>query len=681
MKKRNIIALSGVALAVITSCNSGEKKEGVNVDGLHTINWEYMDTTVRPQEDFYQYANGNWLVNNPVPSTESKVGSFYELNEKNKLKLGFILETAAKSNSPAHSSSQLIGDYYTSFLDTAKRNELGVTPIQPDINYVNGINIKQDFGKLMAEFKLKGYASPLGFYVMQDLKEVDVNAAYFFQSGLSLPNKDYYTDENKEGIREEFLQFVSQLHQIAGDDKETANAKAETILRLETTLASVSMSAVEQRDFSKQYNKRSLNELSSLCETINWNDYFNILNVSLDTVIVGQLDFVAYLNAFIQNNTEDDLKTYFKWNILNSTAGVLNDDMAAANFHFYSTVLKGVKEMKPLNERAISSISNSALGEALGHAFVDQYFTADDKVRINKMVDNIMSAFQDRLKTLVWMSEPTKLKALEKLNSFGRKLGYPDEWTDYSSLNISKDDYFGNYFASVAFSTKENLDKIGQPVDRTAWEMAPHIVNAYYTPFNNEIVFPAGIMQPPFYDSKAEDAINYGRIGMVIGHEFSHGFDDQGAGFDATGAMKSWWTPEDKEKFDERTGKLANSFETFCPYEGVCVNGRLTLGENIADLGGLTFAYYAYLKTDEAKSGEKINGFTPEQRFFLSAAQIWKINYTEAAMKQQIATNPHSPGNYRVNGPFRNMPEFFNAFDVKEGDSMRLSENEISEIW
>lgn len=681
MKKRNIFPLSVVVLTMAISCDSSVNSEKVNIDSLHTINWEYMDTTVKPQDDFYQYANGNWLKNNPVPSTESKVGSFYELNEKNKLKLGSILDSAAKSNSVAHSSSQLIGDYYTSFLDTSKRNELGVSPIQPDINYVNEIDIKKDFGKLMAEFKLKGYGSPLGFYVMQDLKEVDANAAYFFQSGLSLPSKDYYTDENKQTIRNEFLNFVSTLHQIAGDDKETANAKAETILRLETSLAAVSMSPVEQRDFSKQYNKISIGELSSLCESVSWNDYLKKLNLSLDTVIVGQLDFVAYLNAFVQNNSEEDLKTYFKWNILNSTAGVLNSDMAEANFYFYSTILKGVKEMKPLNERAISSISNSALGEALGHAFVDKYFTSDDKVRINKMVDNIMSAFQDRLKTLVWMSEPTKLKALEKLNSFGRKLGYPDEWTDYSTLNINKDDYFGNYFASIAFSTKENLDKIGQPVDKTAWEMAPHIVNAYYTPFNNEIVFPAGIMQPPFYDSKAEDAINYGRIGMVIGHEFSHGFDDQGAGFDATGAMKNWWTPQDKEKFDARTGRLVNSFETFCPYDGVCVNGNLTLGENIADLGGLTFAYYAYLKTDEAKSGEKIHGFTPEQRFFLSAAQIWKINYTEAAMKQQIATNPHAPGNYRVNGPFRNMPEFFKAFNVKKGDPMRLPEDEIAEIW
>jgi putative endopeptidase len=679
MNKYNFFIIV-LVFSMISSCNSDRNNKS-NEKKLHTIDWSYMDTTVRPQDDFYEYANGNWAKNHPVPSTESKVGSFYELSEKNKLKLGEILEQAASSNDTLHSVNQLIGDYYVSFLDTASRNELGVQPIQADLDYINNLDIKSDFGKLMGEFKLKGYGNPLGFYVMQDLKQVDLNAAYFFQSGLSLPNKNYYTDENKISIREEFLKFVSKIHQLAGDDKIKADEKAQTILKLETSLAQFSMSPVEQRDFSKQYNKRSIVELSSLCEVIKWDDYFNTINVNIDTVIVGQLDFVAYLNTFINNTSDEELKTYFKWNVLNSTAGVLDDKMAAANFHFYSTILKGVKEMKPLNERAISSISNSALGEALGRAFVDKHFTISDKNRINEMVDNIMSAFQDRLKTLVWMSEPTKLKALEKLNSFGRKLGYPDKWTNYSTLTINKNDYFGNYFASVAFSTQENLDKIGKPVDKTAWEMAPHIVNAYYTPFNNEIVFPAGIMQPPFYDSKAEDAINYGRIGMVIGHEFSHGFDDQGANFDATGSMNSWWSSEDKEKFDGKTGRLASSFETFCPYDGVCVNGNLTLGENIADLGGLTFAYYAYLKTDEAKSGKKINGFTPEQRFFLSAAQIWKINYTEAAMKQQIATNPHAPGNYRVNGPFRNMPEFFKAFDVKEGDPMRLPEDEIAEIW
>jgi putative endopeptidase len=400
-----------------------------------------------------------------------------------------------------------------------------------------------------------------------------------------------------------------------------------------------------------------------------------------DTVIISQTDFMAKMESMTTSVKVEDWKEYIRWHLLQSTSSKLTDKMEKQMFYFNNTILRGTKKMKPRWERAVNTMGNLAINEALGHAFVDRTFSEDSKKKVNEMLDNIKEAFKGRLDQLDWMSDETKKKALLKLESFVSKIGFPDSWTDYSSLKIRRESYVENFFACNDFTTKKNYAKIGKPIDRSEWLMAPHIVNAYYNPLWNEIVFPAGIMQPPFFDVTKEDAVNYARMGAVIGHEFTHGFDDQGAMFDHTGTMAEWWTAEDKTKFNERAKKLVDHFNEFEPLPGLNVIGELTLGENIADLGGLTVAYYAYKRSLVGKKENNINGFTSEQRFFISFAQIWRENMTDKAMKMQVMTNPHSPGMYRVIGPLSNMPEFFEAFDVKEGDKMRRPADKICKIW
>jgi putative endopeptidase len=473
-----------------------------------------------------------------------------------------------------------------------------------------------------------------------------------------------------------------ELMLMFGIDSSQVKRTSQNVLDIEIALAGSMYAPAEMRAPEKTYNKRSLEDTKKLFGDFDFEKYLvEIGSSSADTLIVGNPEFIKTVSNLIAENKIGIWKDYLSWHVMNKYAKHLGESFVQKRFDFYGGVLSGKKEMKSLKESVIDEITDMEFGELLGKAFVEKHYSANASKRVNEMVDNLLIVFRERIENLDWMSKETKAEALNKLNSIGRKLGFPEKWEDYSSLNFTRENYLQNVIEMNRFSHYKNLEELSKPVDKYKWGMPAHMVNAYYHPLLNEIAFPAGIMQPPFFDENAEDAVNYGRIGMVIGHEFTHGFDDMGSKFAADGSFKNWWTENDRKLFEEKTTVLGETFSGFCPIEGHCVNPQLTMGENIADLGGLTMAYYAYTRTAEFKSGQKKEGFTPAQRFFIAYAQLWKINYTAEEMKNRIANDSHSPGMYRVNGPLMNCPEFFEAFNVKEGDKMRNSEKKIAKIW
>lgn len=675
-----------IASVGLTACNS-KKEEDKNKDesgktsakvikDTARIVWSDMDTTVAPGEDFFRFANGLWVDRTEIPEEEKRWSSFNVLKENNEKKLRSLLSEMSGLNNDER-YKDLVGKYYLSFMDSTKRNELGITPIQP---ILDKIDASENPAELYAYLQKNSVSIPFGFGLEQDLVKNEQYSPYISQSGLGLPNKTYYFDADKEEIRTAYKEYVANLLDKIG--VENTVETAATIYNIEEQLAEASMSPIELRNPTTQYNPTSFADFKSQYNNFDWALYFQNLGMKeFDTIVVSQIKFMNSFNTLMKDLPKEDWKAYFKFRTINSFASHLDDETAMLSFGFYKTKLSGIEKRKPGWKRAINELTRNELGEALGHAFVDQYFSEEGKNKVNTMVDNLESAFKERLDQLEWMSDSTKMKALEKLASFGRKLGFPDEWESFDGLEIKKDDYIANVIACHQFALRDNLAKYGEPIDKNEWGMPPHMVNAYYHPLKNEIAFPAGIMQPPFFDPTASDAVNYGRIGMVIGHEFTHGFDDMGSRFNAEGAMKNWWTEEDRVKFDARAEVLGETFGSFCPFEGICVQPGLTMGENIADLGGLTLAYYAYKKTDEYKSQEKVHGYTPDQRFFIAFAQLWKYKIRDEALKEQIATDPHSPGMYRVNGPLRNMPEFFAAFDLKENDPMRNGAGKVAIIW
>jgi putative endopeptidase len=649
-----------------------------------SVDFQDMDGTIDPKVDFYHFANGTWVKNNPVPSTESRWSSFNILQDNNNRKLREILEKCAAKNNTKGDYHQIIGDYYYTFMDSVKRDKEGIDPIKGELKKIDALASKKDLAKIIAHYHNYGIAPLFGLSIDQDLKDINLNITYVGQGGILLPNNEYYlkTDSNSVSLRDKYVSHLTKMFGFLGYNNMKAEKSARSVLEFETALARASMGPVELRDIDAQYNKMTIDGLKKLNPSFDWNVYFKERGIpQIKDVVVGQTKFFGLADSLIKNVSLDVWKDYLKIHFFEAAATKLSSEIEKEVFDFFSTQLRGARKMKLRWERAISSISWSPIAEALGHAFVDENFKPEAKQKVNEMVDNIMFVFRERLDKLEWMSPATKTRALEKLASFSRKLGYPDKWTDYSKLSISRESYFQNWMASSKFGVDHNMHKYGKPIDRTEWLMAPHIVNAYYNPPWNEIVFPAGIMQPPFFVIDAEDAVNYARMGAVIGHEFLHGFDDQGALFDASGKFENWWTSEDSSKFASKTKKLVEHFNEFEALPGIFVNGELTLGENIADLGGLTMAYYAYQRSLEGKERKKINGFSPEQRFFIAFAQVWKENHTEKSMKLQVFTNPHSPGKYRVLGPLSNMPEFFAAFNVKEGDPMRRSAEKIALIW
>lgn len=658
------------------------KDEIITEEKLQSIDISYMNKDIKPQEDFFLFSNGTWIADNPVPPTESRWGSFNELDKSNKKKLTDILEEFKTKSSNPGEDAYILGHYYASFMDMDKRNKLGILPIQEDLDRIKNLKSKSDIITVIAEHHVLGINSLFRFGVRQDLKNVNSNISSVGQGGIGLPNKEYYSASNKKDLLEKYKQHISAMFVLLNYSKDDSDKMAESVVLFETKLANSMMAPAELRVPEKTYNKLSLEQAANLFGKIDFESYLvSVGSQSFDSIIVSQPNFIKNTNELLEKESMESWKNYLLWKTIHQYAGNLDEKFIIENFNFYGKSLSGKAEMKPMNELAIDEITNMKFGELLGKAFVEKYFSETAQQRINVMVDNLILVFKDRLMNLDWMSEQTKIEAVNKLSSIGRKLGFPSKWQDYSLLNFQADTYIQNIKEENRFSHTKNLSELNKPIDRTKWGMPAHMVNAYYSPLLNEIAFPAGIMQAPFFDVNSEDAVNYGRIGMVIGHELTHGFDDSGSKYAADGNLKNWWTEADREAFENKTGILGETFSAFCPIEGHCVNPDLTMGENIADLGGLTMAFHAYKLTNEFKTGEVREGYTPAQRFFISYAQLWKINYTDEEMKNRIANDSHSPGMYRVNGPLMNCPEFFDVFSVKEGDKMRNTLLKVARIW
>jgi putative endopeptidase len=647
-----------------------------------TIDVSYMNNEARPQDDFFEYCNGTWVKNNPIPPSESRWGSFNELNQSNVEKLKKILDDAGVAKHDDGTQEQLLSSYYQSFMNMEERNKLGLEPIQHHLDKIDKINSKNQIIGTVAKHHEYGISSLFYFGVGQDLKDVENNIASIYQGGLGLPNNTYYIDEDKQDVKDAYEEYIRDMMRMLHKPEAEVKAFAKNVLDFETAMAKVMLTPTESRIPENVYHKMSRTEATSLFGGLDFEEYLSSTGISsFDSLNVSHPKIVIQFSRMIETTELKVWKDYLYWKVINHYAKHLTEDFETRHFMFYGTTMSGKSEMKPNYERAIDEFTGIDLGELLGKAFVETHYSDLAQERINELVDNLLIVFRERIENLDWMSKETKNEALNKLNSIGRKLGFPDKWTDFSDLRLSPYTYTANYDAVAIHSYHRNLEKLDKPVDQDEWGMPAHMVNAYYHPLLNEIAFPAGIMQPPFFDASFEDAVNYGGIGMVIGHEFTHGFDDMGSKFGADGSFTNWWTESDRSLFEERTAKLGNTFAGFCPIDGHCVNPQLTMGENIADLGGLTLAYHAYARTEEFKSGEKREGFTPAQRFFIAYAQLWKINFTDAELKKRIATDPHSPGMYRVNGPLMNCPEFFDAFNVQEDDPMRNSEEKVAKIW
>lgn len=647
-----------------------------------TISSEFLDKTIKPQEDFFQFSNGSWLSKTEIPSTESRWGSFNELDLANKQKLTELLEIARNNPGEKGSQNQILGDYYAAFIDLETRNTFGSKGIEAELSRIQEINRKDFLVEIISEHHTNGINSAFGFGVSQDMKNVQKNIAYIRQGGLGLPNKDYYLDEKKKEILVDYEKYITNSFQLLGKSETDSKDIAKHVIEFEKKLASVMLSKSDMRIPEKTYNKKSFKEVLSLTGTFDFRYYLSKIGCNTpDSIVVDNPEFLKKVIDMIESADMHSWKYYLSWKVVNHYSKHLDQKFMDLNFDFYGKKLSGKKSMKPMNENAIDEITGLEFSELLGKAFVEKHFSKEAQDRVNAMVDNLLIVFKERIQNLDWMSKETKQEALNKLNSIGRKLGFPKNWEDFSKLNFTRLNYLENVKEINRYSFRKNIEKLNSPVDKEKWRMPAHMVNAYYHPLLNEIVFPAGIMQPPFFDEKTEDAVNYGRIGMVIGHEFTHGFDDMGSKFAADGTFKNWWNEEDRKLFEEKTKTLGETYSNFCPLEGNCVNPSLTMGENIADLGGLTMAYYAYTRTEEFKKNEIREGFSPAQRFFIAYAQLWKIKYTDEEMKNRLANDTHSPGMYRVNGPLKNCPEFFEAFNVQENSPMRNNLKKVAKIW
>lgn len=670
-----------LASAMLTSCKQAQLDAKNAPQSFQSIDQNALDLTISPADDFFLFANGTWIAKTEIPASESRWGSFNELEKRNNDKLTAILKNAAENQGTTGSQNQILGAYYTSFTNMELRNNLGTSPLQEDLTKIQALTNKESLEELVASMHRDGISVLFSFGIGQDLKNVDKNVAYVGQASLGLPNRDYYFETNKQEIRDAYKVFISKTLQVC--QLENAEQLAEDIVSFELALATSMFKPAEQRQPEKTYNPQTFNAFKRSMEPhFDMEQYLALLGARIpDTLIVGNPSYFENLNTLIQNTSLAQMKAYFTWSLINHYASHLSEELDVLNFSFYGGVLSGKQAQSSIEKRCIDELTDLPIGELLGKAFVDAHFSKAAQNRVNEMVDNLLIVYRERLQQLDWMSDATKKEAIGKLDAIGRKLGFPDKWEDFSSLRMRADRYFWNYREIMRYSVSKNLAEYGQPVDKEKWGMPAHMVNAYYHPLLNEIAFPAGIMQAPFFDENYEDAVNYGRIGMVIGHEFTHGFDDMGSKFAADGSFTNWWTEEDRLLFEEKTKLLGATFSGFCPIEDHCVNPELTMGENIADLGGLTMAYYAYTRTDEFKSGQLVNGYTPAQRFFIAYAQLWKIKYTDAEMKKRLATDPHSPGMYRVNGPLKNCPEFFEAFQIPEGREMRNDIKKVARIW
>ena len=641
-----------------------------------------MNLEVKPGDNFYQYANGNWIKNNPVPASKTRWGSFDELREESSKRLQGLLEFAA-INTNKDRKTQIIGDFYTSGIDSLAIEAKGFTPIIGDLARINSIANNEQLQYEIATLRTKGLGSPLfGAFVGVDRKNVTQYIVSIGQGGTTLPDRDYYlkNDARSLKIREAYQQYITKMFMLIGENNSTAVEAAKTILEIETVLAKAQYSRVEMRDPYKTYNKLSIQQLNQLTSLINWNISLKEMQLlSVDSVIVSNPSFLKEVNQLLTNKNIDSWKVYLKWSTLKSAAPYLSSAFVNTEFEFNS-IISGQKAQTPRWQR-MSSLIDRTLSDFIGELYVEKYFKPEAKQRMLELVKNLQTAFAERISKLDWMSAETKAKALEKLAAITNKIAYPDKWKTYDGLTIDKNNFFDIIQKISIWQYNFMLSRLGTKVDKTQWGMTPPTVNASYSPSNNDITFPAGILQFPFFDFGADDAVNYGGIGAVIGHEITHGFDDQGRQYAADGNLKDWWTKEDGDKFKTKANEVVEQYNALTVLDTIHVNGRLTLGENLADLGGLNMAFEAFKKTKEFKKGKKIDGFTPTQRFFLSWAQVWRNNVLPETSAQLILTDPHSPGLHRGNGPIVNMDVWYKAFNVQPGDKLYKKPEDRTYIW
>lgn len=667
-----------LALAVAAGCDS--KKEAVMTSGIDLTN---LDTTAVQGADFYQYACGGWMKKHPLTNEYSRFGSFDMLAENNREQLkGLIVEIAAGQNAQG-TIGQKIGDIYNLAMDSVKLNADGVTPIQADLEKIASVKDKSEIVPLMAELAHSGVFPYFSFYVGADIMDSKSNLFQLYQGGISLGEREYYLDNDDvtTNIRNKYKEHIVKMFQLAGFDEAAAKKKMEAVMDIETRIAKASFSAVEQRNPAANYHKMSLDELKKEIPGIDWDAFLNGIGVKGVTELsVSQVDPIKEVEKIINSLPVENQIAYMQWSLIDRAAGYLSDDLVAQNFDFYGKTLSGKQTNQPRWKRAVSTV-NGVLGEAVGQMYVEKYFPAAAKERMVQLVKNLQTALGERIRNLEWMGDSTKIKAIEKLNSFYVKVGYPDKWRDYTGLNIEKDSYWANVKRATEFELDYMLSKAGKPVDRDEWGMTPQTVNAYYNPTTNEICFPAGILQYPFFDMNADDAFNYGAIGVVIGHEMTHGFDDQGRQFDKDGNLKDWWTAEDAKRFEERAQVMVNFFDSIQVLPGLNANGSLTLGENIADHGGLQVSFQAFKNATKDAPLLVKDGFTPEQRFFLSYAGVWAGNIRDEQIRLQTKSDPHSLGRWRVNGALPQIGAWYDAFGIKEGDPMYLAPEKRVSIW
>jgi putative endopeptidase len=643
-----------------------------------------IDHSVKPGDDFYLYANGNWLKSREIPATENSWGNWQIIGKQTRLRLLDLIEEISARKNSAGSNAQKLGDFYKSGMDTVVIEKLGIKPIATELSQIDDINnIQGVMNETIVQYATGLIQIPplYGMVPVPDPIRNDMEIIAFGQDGMGLPEKSYYFDQDEKSvnIRYKYVGYLQQLLQLSGVAKEAAHAKSAAVLALETLLAKGARTATENRDIPRQLNYYTQEKLKQQFPLIAWDDIFRQLNIHSEKILVFQPEFFDTLNKELKAIPLHTWKDYLKIRLLSNAAPYLSTAFQKANFVFYKTVLSGQKQMKPRSEEMVTILDNM-LGEVLGKLYVEKYFTANAKKRIDELVDNVLKTFGERIKSNTWMTDSTKEKALEKLSLVRKKIAYPDKWRDYSSLTIGNN-YYENVKAASAFNFRYYINLVGKPVDRDIWGMTPPTLNAYYNALNNEIVFPAGILLPPFFDAAADDAVNYGGIGVVIGHEISHGFDDQGSLFDGGGHYKNWWTKTDKANFEARGEALAKQFDQYVALDTLHVNGRLTLGENIGDLCGVTVAYQAFKKTPEGKSNQMIDGLTSDQRFFLSYASIWREKERSEFLRTMTLTNPHSPARFRVNGPLSNLDAFYAAFNIKQGDKMWRPVNQRLVIW
>ncbi|MCD4773846.1 MAG: M13 family metallopeptidase [Bacteroidales bacterium] len=676
--KNKILYLLIILSLILTSCMN--KKQSPPPPA---INIENMNFDVDPGNDFFKYVNGGWIEKNPIPDEYSQYGAFIELIDQNREILKNIVLEVSEKNAKEGTISQKIGDFYSSGMDTAKIEKLGIIAIEKYLKNIEKIKTIENVQNIIPEFHKYGISALFHMFASTDDKNSDMEIANLYQGGLGLGDVDYYSadDSRSKEIRTEYVAHISRMLQLAGETKEEAIEHTSKIMVIETRLAKHSMTRLERRDPQKTYNKKTLKELQDISKDFNWTAYFKNLDIPKSgDIIVRQPEFFAEISKMMADVNVDDWKAYLKWNLINHNAHYLNSDFVNTDFDFYGTFLSGQKTIKPRWKRILSTTSGS-LGEPIGKLFVQKHFPPEAKERMEDLVANLKSSLANRIRKTEWMSETTKIKALDKLTAMTVKIGYPDKWIDYSSLKIVPDSFITNIRNANNFEFKRNIEKIGKPVNKEEWIMPPQTVNAGYIPTYNEIVFPAGILQPPFFYLNADDAVNYGAIGVVIGHEMTHGFDDQGRQYDKDGNLADWWTDEDAANFKERTVVLVDHFDNFTVLDSLNVNGKLTLGENIADLGGMNISYDALINTLAGNEMNDIDGFSPAQRFFLSYAQVWRQNIRNQELMRRLKEDVHSPGIARVNGAIVNMPYFYEAFDIDSTNKLFLEESKRVKIW